>query len=150
MRHRLITSAAAILVGIVGSLVVASPASASTTCYTTTTLKDATINFFNITVPSAGSTASSTTCYMAQGANSNAVKRLQTTLNRCYGQSLVVDGDFGSRTKAALKVAQGWNWLLTADGEYGPKTRDGIKWDFGSQMPDGRWDCEWVDGPGGL
>jgi peptidoglycan hydrolase-like protein with peptidoglycan-binding domain len=144
------SAAAAILVGLAATLTLASPAAAAGTCYTTTTLPDYTIPLFSVTVPSAGSTAASTTCYMAQGANSNAVKRLQTTLNRCYDQALVVDGDFGSRTKAALKVAQGMNWLLTVDGEYGPKTRDGITWDNGINATTGRWDCAWVDGPGGL
>ncbi|MEU7823088.1 peptidoglycan-binding domain-containing protein [Catellatospora sp. NPDC049133] len=52
------------------------------------------------------------------------VKRLQQTLNGCYGWlgiKLTVDGHFGTNTKNALIKAQK-NSRITADGVYGPKT----------------------------
>jgi peptidoglycan hydrolase-like protein with peptidoglycan-binding domain len=71
---------------------------------------------------------------MAQGANSDAVWRLQWTLNKCYYRAgvsplfpalLDLDGDFGPKTKSALTYAQrpaGAN----PDGGYGPETRNRI------------------------
>lgn len=65
-------------------------------------------------------------CNMVQGNVSQGVRQLQTTLNKCYGENLVEDGDFGSLTKAALIRAQ-QRAGTTADGIYGPNTRKAIK-----------------------
>ena len=48
------------------------------------------------------------------------VKALQRQLNR-HGFALLVDGDFGPLTRAALETFQRWNGLA-ADGIAGPKT----------------------------
>lgn len=48
------------------------------------------------------------------------VKTLQTNLNK-NGATLVVDGDFGLKTLAALKAFQAFNWL-TSDGICGKNT----------------------------
>ena len=56
-----------------------------------------------------------------------AVKTLQRTLNKCYGESLAVDGNFGPATKAAVKRAQA-DHHITQDGVAGPVTLDTIKW----------------------
>jgi len=66
-------------------------------------------------------------CQLAENNNSDAVKALQTQLNLCNGASLKVDGDFGTKTKAALKASQKANGAKDVDGIYGPETRSLIK-----------------------
>ncbi|WP_199551690.1 peptidoglycan-binding domain-containing protein [Streptomyces sp. N35] len=68
-------------------------------------------------------------CQMYKGANSSAVKALQTTLNKCYGRSLTEDGVFGDNTRTALIYAQGQEKIGT-DGGYGEQTRTNIGWYF--------------------
>jgi hypothetical protein len=63
------------------------------------------------------------------------VVALQQSLKNCYGQSIVVDGDFGPATKAALRNAQRIH-RIPDDGQYGPQTRDTLLW----------WTDQW-DGP---
>lgn len=65
-------------------------------------------------------------CNMVQGNVSQGARQLQTTLNKCYGEHLVEDGDFGSLTKAALMRAQ-QKAGTAVDGVYGPNTRKAIK-----------------------
>ena len=78
---------------------------------------------YNLYMPFRGN---SINCQLAEGNNSNAVKALQTQLNLCNGGKLDVDGDFGGKTKAALKAAQNANGA-DDDGIYGPETRSRIK-----------------------
>lgn len=52
---------------------------------------------------------------------SEAVKKLQRVLNEKYGYSLVVDGNFGTKTEAAVKDYQTANGL-GVDGRCGPAT----------------------------
>ncbi len=81
-------------------------------------------------LPSHGS---NTGCLLRSGnrtgadASRSAVWWLQFDLNRCYGQALTLDGDFGPRTAAALKVAQRAAGI-DRDGVYGPRTRSAIRW----------------------
>jgi hypothetical protein len=78
---------------------------------------------YNLYMPFRGN---SINCQLAENNNSDAVKALQTQLNLCNGGNLKVDGDFGSKTKAALKAAQKAN-DADDDGIYGPETRSRIK-----------------------
>ncbi|KAK3364391.1 peptidoglycan-binding domain 1 protein [Lasiosphaeria hispida] len=78
---------------------------------------------YNLYMPFRGN---SINCQLAQGNNSDAVKALQTQLNLCYGSKLDVDGDFGGKTKTALKAAQKAAGA-DDDGIYGPETRSRIK-----------------------
>lgn len=57
-----------------------------------------------------------------QASTRNAVKALQRSLNGCYGQRLLVDGHFGAKTKASLKVAQK-RMGATVTGVYDSRTR---------------------------
>jgi peptidoglycan hydrolase-like protein with peptidoglycan-binding domain len=79
-------------------------------------------------------------------ANVKVVNRFQHTMIRCYGglslaspyqnekiRDLSTDGSFGPRTEAALEAVQK-NIGVTADGTYGPVTRDHMKF----MSPDGR------------
>ncbi|MFC9897742.1 peptidoglycan-binding protein [Nocardia sp. NPDC127579] len=72
-------------------------------------------------------------CQLAEGSSGKAVTSLQTALKRCYGADISVDGQFGPRTKSALKSAQRTAGA-GSDGIYGPETREKLKWP--SQMQD--------------
>jgi peptidoglycan hydrolase-like protein with peptidoglycan-binding domain len=63
---------------------------------------------------------------MSQGANSEAVRILQNTLNYCYSENLTPDSDFGPLTKTALIRAQKAAGAAR-DGHYGPETRSKIE-----------------------
>lgn len=61
-------------------------------------------------------------CNMVVGCASEAVRKLQHSMNLCYGENLSEDGSFGAATRSALIRTQqkaGTN----ADGQYGPNTR---------------------------
>lgn len=58
--------------------------------------------------------------YIKKGSKGDAVKKLQEMLND-KGYKLTVDGDFGSKTDAAVRAYQKANHL-TVDGEVGEKT----------------------------
>ncbi|GIH02885.1 hypothetical protein Rhe02_09520 [Rhizocola hellebori] len=62
-------------------------------------------NNANIIMP-ANDGADGISCSMSRGASGSGVYALQQTLNRCYGESLSLDGQFGPRTQAALIRAQ--------------------------------------------
>ncbi|MGW0218821.1 peptidoglycan-binding domain-containing protein [Micromonospora chokoriensis] len=68
-----------------------------------------------------GSDDLSPNCTMGYGAYGNAVRELQTNLNTCYRKGLTVDGDFGGKTRDALKSVQS-ALGIASDGVYGPQT----------------------------
>jgi len=65
-------------------------------------------------------------CNMVRGTNSGAVRQLQRSMNVCYGEHLVLDGDFGGNTEAALRRTQA-KAGTAADGQYGPNTRRAMR-----------------------
>lgn len=66
-------------------------------------------------------------CTLSEGSSGSAVSALQVALKQCYGADIAVDGQFGSRTKSALRSAQS-KAGVGADGVYGPNTRNALKW----------------------
>ncbi|SMO87345.1 peptidoglycan-binding protein [Propioniciclava tarda] len=73
----------------------------------------------------------------------SAVKTLQSTLNKCYGKSLSVDGVFGSATASALASAQSSEGI-TADGMYGSSSAYYLKFNVAWAANDGSsmgWSC---------
>ncbi|MFD5567949.1 peptidoglycan-binding domain-containing protein [Streptomyces cadmiisoli] len=130
-----------------GTTMFVSPASAAIpTCNTVKTLTN---NDPDIKVPAYSGTGS-TTCGLEQGNYNNAaVTELQKALNRCYYRyygipagnfwPIAEDGDFGSKTREALRRAQAHHTSEPADidGEYGPITRDLL--DFRTAQGDGCW-----------
>jgi hypothetical protein len=61
------------------------------------------------------------------GDPATAIKALQRNLNYCYHAGLVVDGLYGSKTRAAVLRVQRLH-PITADGIYGPQTRSAMRW----------------------
>lgn len=123
------TTVGAIVAG--STLVLGGPASAAyPTCYGKRT---SAVNASSelVWIPAVSSTGS-VTCDLRMGNyNNEAVKVLQNALNRCNRPqnipALVVDGDFGQKTKDLLLIAQQIR-ETPADGTYGPLTRDAIFW----------------------
>lgn len=64
-------------------------------------------------------------CHLSRGESGGAVWVLQETLNFCYHKGLAVDNSFGSLTQKALREVQA-QIGVTADGDYGPHTRDAM------------------------
>lgn len=100
----------------------AAAAAPAATCTGTTTVRDASGGYLD--VPSIGG---NTDCLLGVGDVSAAVFDLQSNLNDCYNSGLALDSDFGPATKAALQAAQR-DAGITADGVYGPVTRDHLFW----------------------
>jgi peptidoglycan hydrolase-like protein with peptidoglycan-binding domain len=126
MRSWIATTVSSVLaVGAVAAftLVSAGSAQAAASCTTGGRLYSTTASHYHV-VPAIGS--SNFNCSLNTGNNSAAVSALQRTLNKCYGESLDVDGDFGTNTRNALKRAQNAAGV-DDDGSYGPITRDAIK-----------------------
>ncbi|SCE80783.1 Putative peptidoglycan binding domain-containing protein [Micromonospora coriariae] len=90
----------------------ASPAAAAPQCVLA-------LYYQNNYVPGSGDL--SPNCTMGYGAYGNAVRELQRSLNTCYRKGLTVDGDFGGKTRDALKSVQG-SLKISQDGVYGPQT----------------------------
>jgi hypothetical protein len=110
---RAVALAAAVACGGAAPLVVAGPAAAVTpTC----TLALAYQHHY---VP--GSDGLSPNCLMSPGAQSQAVRTLQFSLNTCYHKNLATDGIYGTNTKNALYAVQG-TLHIGQDGKYGPQT----------------------------
>lgn len=58
---------------------------------------------------------------LRMGSTGQAVKTLQSNLNKVMGSGLAVDGDFGPKTFAALEAFQR-KYGISVDGEYGPQS----------------------------
>lgn len=71
---------------------------------------------------SVSSTSTSTKSYLSKGDSGDEVKKLQTMLNACGYNCGTVDGDFGSKTDAAVRALQS-DTELSVDGMYGVKTK---------------------------
>ena len=55
------------------------------------------------------------------------VKEVQSWLNKTYSAGLVVDGDYGPKTKKALVKVLQKALGVTVDGDYGPNTNAAVK-----------------------
>ena len=145
--------AVAILTAVAAVVVTAAPASAASTaqCNTTHTwsLHDGNGDpyggsppfDYTITTPAYRNSAGSYTwrCWMAKGSTGPEVKRLQQTINHCYGYywtsipgalllglQLAEDGIYGSKTAAALTRIQDYLGI-NADGVYGPESASHLR-----------------------
>ncbi|MET8451093.1 peptidoglycan-binding domain-containing protein [Streptomyces sp. NPDC005209] len=126
------------LTAITAGLVISGPsAQAASECSTTTKYYDT--HGYYTDVPTVGLRGTNF-CTLRRGASNNAVYTLQVTLDYCYGKDTGgFDGVFGAKTESALKQVQS-SLHLTADGVYGPNTRDAMEWQWramnGSQLCD--------------
>lgn len=78
----------------------------------------------SVDAPPPPSNNSSTVTFSAPAGSAN-VRALQEVLNTVFNAGLTVDGVLGNNTTNALKKAQ-TKMNITADGKYGPKTRNAI------------------------
>jgi murein L,D-transpeptidase YcbB/YkuD len=82
---------------------------------------------YNVRIPSTTRNGNQANCVLYNGISSDGVYKLQDALNRCYGHSLAVDGDFGSATESAVRDVQRRH-RITVDGVYGQNTRAAMTW----------------------
>jgi peptidoglycan hydrolase-like protein with peptidoglycan-binding domain len=123
---RTLSILAAAALGVAGAALPASPShAASPTCNTASPTPSASAVPLWATFGPTWET--SWNCQLRQGNTGQGVSALQENLNRCYGAGLVVDGNFGSRTRSALVSAQR-RAGTAADGVYGPNTRRALVW----------------------
>jgi len=71
--------------------------------------------------------ANTSSCYLDRGMSNSGVTALQKNLNSCYGYKLATDGVYGELTESAVVAVQK-RVGVKADGDYGPHTRDAMKW----------------------
>ncbi|MEV6321958.1 peptidoglycan-binding domain-containing protein [Nocardia sp. NPDC051787] len=122
MRMKVVGSIAAVLLSGTGlGVVTAAPATAATTCNDSVSQKDSRGRVAKIPIPGE--------CTMREGNSGDAVRALQSTLWKCYGQNISRDGVFGPKTKSALIHAQKQAGA-GADGIFGPETFGKINWAF--------------------
>jgi peptidoglycan hydrolase-like protein with peptidoglycan-binding domain len=101
----------------------AAGAQASCTGVSTFTVPDGA----HVHIPTIGNNTHADNCDLGAGNDSPAVGDLQQTLIKCYSASIAEDNIFGPATRAALQAAQRREGV-TADGVYGPVTRDHLHW----------------------
>ncbi|MFE5338775.1 peptidoglycan-binding protein [Isoptericola sp. NPDC056578] len=123
-RSRLLVALVSLLTILGGGLAAAVPASAATAYCNTMKHRSATGTY----VPYSSS-AGTYTCYMnaTNKTRGDGVVQLQASMNYCFGQSIAADGVFGNNTRDALVAVQK-KIGVTADGRYGPETRNKMKW----------------------
>ena len=68
-----------------------------------------------------------TACSLARGNVELPVFKVQDMLNRCYGQKIAVDGNFGDDAYHALRAMQRAE-KIDDDGQYGPQTLIHAQW----------------------
>lgn len=88
---------------------------------------------------------SANNCILNSGDNNGAVLALQQTLNACYVAGLTADGVYGPKTKEAVRKAQAKAGLKGADvdGVYGPKTGNIIDWLWIDTVTGKHLKCDW-------
>jgi peptidoglycan hydrolase-like protein with peptidoglycan-binding domain len=129
-KKRFAVVAIALAATTISSLALASPALASTP-HCVTTMVVATTGGSNAVVPAYyagydGGLVYSDNCVLSTGDSGDAVKALQGGINSS-GQSVIVDGKFGPKTKAAVERIQR-RAHISVDGVYGPQTRGKMCW----------------------
>ena len=125
---RLIVSTAIVLmIAAFGILLTpAARASAATSCTAESQFTDSDAQ--HVWIPTVGRQTYNADCQLGLGNDNDAVLTLQNDLNACYPHDGVqTDGIFGQETMTALKAVQRILGI-TADGVYGPQTRDHIHW----------------------
>ncbi|MGR4880799.1 peptidoglycan-binding protein [Streptomyces sp. LARHCF249] len=113
------------LAAAVGGILVTAPTAAAADGYCTVS-KGVTRSGYWTQVPA--TSGGSTSCVMGRGSNSPAVEELQLALSICYGMDTGgTDGIYGAKTEAAVRSLQ-YATGQTADGIYGPNTRNVVEW----------------------
>lgn len=129
--RRIASAMAAVLVtasGIIGiTLTSAMPASAQASCTGSTAFLVNVNPRVTVNIPTVGNQTGNDNCELGLGNNNPAVGVLQHNLNRCHGENLAVDDNYGPLTKEAVEDVQAAAHI-TVDGIYGPQTRDHISW----------------------
>jgi murein L,D-transpeptidase YcbB/YkuD len=71
--------------------------------------------------PSTAPASGNYNCILGLGSSGSGVVALQQAANLCYGQGLTVDGEYGPRTRDAVRNIQRFHGI-SADGVFGPVT----------------------------
>ncbi|MFK4246156.1 peptidoglycan-binding domain-containing protein [Micromonospora chokoriensis] len=136
--------------GLVASPMTAAPAHAAYgPCNTTVHRTDGLAVYNYYVVPAR--TDNGLSCYMQwQTGSSNAVRALQNAILRCYGSTYAArrirdtggaDGFYGTGTVDAVRWLQANRLGVSADGVYGPATRQAMWWpDYWRDPRDGSVD----------
>lgn len=86
---------------------------------------------YHLKVPAATDGVTRVPCFLYQGmedtGGSTIIRQLQRSLQLCNNQVLIIDGKYGSSTRAAVKAVQ-TSAGITADGVYGEQTRRAMAW----------------------
>ncbi|MET9450847.1 peptidoglycan-binding domain-containing protein [Streptomyces cinerochromogenes] len=113
------------LAAAVGGVLVTAPTAGAADGYCTTTTP-VSRGAYGLLIPTTGS--GSTSCIMSRGSTGDQVEALQFSLQICHGLDTGgTDGVYGAKTEAAVRSLQRANGL-TADGIYGPNTRNVVQW----------------------
>ncbi|SCF56944.1 peptidoglycan-binding protein [Streptomyces sp. Ncost-T10-10d] len=108
-----------------GGILVGAPAASAADGYCTTS-SGVTQGAYWTSVPT--TSGGSTSCVMGPGSSGAGVDALQAALILCYGMDVGGrDGVYGAKTEAAVRSLQRATGQ-TADGIYGPNTRNVVEW----------------------
>ncbi|MFE4590090.1 peptidoglycan-binding domain-containing protein [Streptomyces laurentii] len=120
-----------------GGILAGAPAASAADGYCTTS-SGISRGAYWVVVPT--TSGGSTSCVMGSGSSGEAVDALQAALILCYGMDVGGrDGVYGAKTEAAVRSLQRATGQ-TADGVYGPNTRNVVEWRWTGNTGGGK--CE--------
>ncbi|MFE7394905.1 peptidoglycan-binding domain-containing protein [Streptomyces sp. NPDC057582] len=124
LKRAFAATAAAVLIPLGGAVTMASPAAATGPCSGSTWFY---YGGYWHRIPTTTDNSGNRQCHLQQGLVGGGVGELQRNLNRCYGQSLALDNNYGPKTTQAVRYAQS-RLNINVDGVFGPQTSNAMVW----------------------